>query len=248
VFVALDERPDLSLILPAYNEASRLSESIGRVGSYIARSPHATEVILVDDGSTDDSRALAEALAQTRPWLRVVGHSRNRGKGAAVRYGVETARATELIAFLDADLTIPVDLLDELADRVRGGRADIAIASRFVPGSVVRRPLARQVMGYGFRAFVRVLVPTGVEDTQCGGKVYRAALARELFAQQRLNGFSFDAEVLYIARRRGTQIVEVPFALVQNHDTSLHLMKDALRMLGDLLVIRVNAALGRYCP
>jgi dolichyl-phosphate beta-glucosyltransferase len=218
-----------------------------RIDAYVAAAALDLEVLIVDDGSRDETRSVAERLAKTRPWLRVFGHAINRGKGAAVRSGIERARATELIGFLDADLSIPVELLDELTARVRGG-ADIAIASRFVPGSRVHRPLVRQIMGYGFRAFVRMLVPTGVQDTQCGGKLYRAALARQIFAQQRVRGFSFDAEVMYIARRMGARVVEVPFALVQNHDTSLHLMKDALRMLRDLVEIRINAALGRYCP
>lgn len=202
----------------------------------------------MDDGSDDATRSIAERLAENRPWLRVFAHERNRGKGAAVRSGVERARATELIAFLDSDLSIPVELLNDLTSRVRSGQADIAVASRFVPGSKVRRPLVRQLMGYGFRTLVRLLVPTGVQDTQCGGKLYRAPLARQIFAQQRVSGFSFDAEVLYIARRMGVRVAEVPFTLVQNHDTSLHLMKDALRMVRDLLEIRINAALGRYCP
>jgi dolichyl-phosphate beta-glucosyltransferase len=241
-----EARPRLSLILPAFNEAARLPGTIRRVEAYFGNRLAETEVIVVDDGSTDGTGRGAEELSATRPWLRVLRQHANRGKGAAVRRGVQDARAEDLIAFLDADLTIPVELLHDLTTRVRQGGADIAIASRFVRGSRNRRPLIRRAMGRGFRFFVKLLVPTGLEDTQCGGKVYRSDAARYLFARQRLDGFCFDAEVLFIARREGLRVVEVPFELVQERRTSLHLLKEGLRMLSDLVQIRVNAALGRY--
>lgn len=237
--------PSLSLVLPAYNEATRLPGSIAGVEAYLVRRRVAAEVIVVDDGSTDATALVAEHLAETRPWLRLVRWPRNRGKGAAVRRGVRESRATELIAFLDADLTIPIEILDALVGRVRSG-ADIAIASRYVPGSLVRRPLIRRLMGTTFRFFVQRIVPTGLQDTQCGGKCYRAAVARDLFQRSRIDGFAFDAEVLFLARRAGLRVVEVPFTLVQERDTSIHLLKDTLRMLADLVRIRVHAALGRY--
>lgn len=240
-----EARPSLSLILPAFNEAAALPGSIARIEAYLARLRMAAEVIVVDDGSRDATATVAEHLAETRSWLRLLRQPRNRGKGAAVRRGVREARASELVAFFDADLAIPVELLGDLIARVRSG-ADIAIASRFVSGSVVRRPLIRKAMGIGFRFFVRAIVPTGLADTQCGGKCYRAAVAGDLYARQLLDGFAFDAEVLYLARRAALRIVEVPFTLVQEHRTSIHLLKDTLRMLRDLVRIRVNAAQGRY--
>lgn len=202
-------------------------------------------MVVVDDGSTDETAPIAARLADSRSWLRLVAQPRHRGKGAAVRRGVAEARSEDLIAFLDADLTIPVELLDDLIARIRDG-ADVAIASRFVKGSVVRRPLIRRAMGTGFRFFVRALVPTGLADTQCGGKVYRAVVAKALYERQRLDGFVFDAEVLYLARQGGYRIAEVPFTLVQERHTSIHLLKDALRMLRDLVRIRLNGARGLY--
>ncbi len=237
--------PDLSLVLPAFNEAPRLPSTVEQVEAYLLERDLRAEVIVVDDGSGDASALVVEHLSESRRWLRLIRQPRNRGKGAAVRRGVQASRGTDYVAFLDADLTIPVELLDDLLARMRDG-ADIAIASRYVPGSIVRRPFVRLAMGDAFRVFVKLLVPTGLEDTQCGGKCYRADVARDLYARQRIDGFAFDAEVLYLARRRGLRIVEVPFTLVQERRTSIHLLKDTLRMLRDLARIRTNDALGRY--
>ncbi len=168
----------------------------------------------------------------------------HRGKGAAVRAGVLHASGDPIV-FLDADLTIPVDIIDRFLQRIDEG-ADIAIASRYVPGSVVRRPWWRRLLGTSFRACVHALVPTGVQDTQCGGKAYTAEAAKDLFMRQRLDGFAFDAEVLFLARCAGYRVREIPFTLVQDHETSLNLAAQAPRMLGDLLRIRANATLRRY--
>jgi glycosyltransferase involved in cell wall biosynthesis len=168
----------------------------------------------------------------------------HRGKGAAVRAGVLSATGDPIV-FLDADLTIPVEIIDTFVRAIDEG-ADIAIASRYVSGSVVRRPWWRRFMGSSFRACVRTLVPTGVQDTQCGGKAYTAEAAKDLFLRQRLHGFAFDAEVLFLARRARYRIREIPFALVQDGETSINFAAQAPRMLRDLVRIRVNHFLGRY--
>ncbi|TMD61188.1 MAG: glycosyltransferase [Chloroflexi bacterium] len=233
----------LSLILPAYNEADRIPASLERIGSYLS-SAEGTEVIVVDDGSVDQTALLVEHLAESRPWLRLIRKA-HRGKGAAVRSGVRDAQATELVAFLDADLTIPIEVLDSLVAAVREG-ADVAVASRYVPGAIVHRPIIRQAMTVGFRFFVRALVPTALQDTQCGAKCYRAEVARDLYARSRIDGFAFDAEVLYIARLRGYRLVELPVALIQDRRTSIHLLRDTFRMVRDLARIRLNAMRGKY--
>lgn len=149
------------------------------------------------------------------------------------------------IAFLDADLSIPVEVLGELVAALRDG-ADIAVASRYVPGSSVERPLLRRVMSHAYRWLVRLVVPTGLQDTQCGGKAYTAEAARALFSRQAVDGFAFDAEVLYAARQQGYRVSEVPFALVQPHHSSVHLLSDAPRMVRDLVRIRWRALRGKY--
>ncbi|MEK7284828.1 MAG: glycosyltransferase, partial [Chloroflexota bacterium] len=168
----------------------------------------------------------------------------HRGKGAAVRTGVLQASGDPIV-FLDADLTIPAEIVTEfLAALARG--ADIAVASRYVAGSRVHRPWWRSVMSGTFRVFARAVVPTGVQDTQCGAKAYRTEVARELFSRQRLDGFAFEVEVLFLARRAGYRIVEIPFTLRQQGPTSVDLLRDGVRMLGDTIRIRILAALGRY--
>lgn len=168
----------------------------------------------------------------------------HRGKGGAVRAGVLAARGDPII-FIDSDLTIPVAIIERFL-RALGDGADIAIASRYVPGSVVRRPWWRTLLGVVYRWFVHLLVPVSVSDTQCGGKAYTAKAARDLFARSRLDGFTFDAEVLYLAARRGYRVTEIPFTLVQDRVTSIDFLAETPRMLRDLFVIRANSLLGRY--
>ena len=205
------------------------------------------EIIVADDGSTDDTRnVVGDATRELASghleihYLPLAHH----GKGSAVRAGILAARG-DPVAFLDADLSIPVDVLDHLLAAVRDG-ADIAVASRYVPGSTVRRPLLRRAMSNVYRWLVRAIVPTGLRDTQCGGKAYTAEAARALFTRQTLPGFAFDAEILFIARRRGYRVAEVPLALVQPRGSSTHLLRDAPRMVRDLLLIRWRAARGAY--
>jgi dolichyl-phosphate beta-glucosyltransferase len=168
----------------------------------------------------------------------------HRGKGGAIRAGVMAARGDPIV-FLDSDLTIPVELIDRFVRALNEG-ADIAIASRFVKGSVIRRPWWRRLMGRSFRKLVHLIVPVDVNDTQCGGKAYTAEAAKDLFARSRLDGFSFDAEILFLARRAGYRVKEIPFTLIQDRVTSINFVYDAPKMLRDLMLIRVNAMLGRY--
>ncbi len=202
---------------------------------------------MVDDGSTDGTphayATTVETAAASGLQLRYVPIE-HAGKGAAVRAGVRAA-AGDPIVFLDADLTIPVEIVDRFLASLDGG-ADVAVASRFVPGSVEDRPWWRRLMSVTFRALVRTIVPTGIEDTQCGGKAYTAEAARLLFARQRLDGFAFDAEVLYIARLHRLRVAEIPFELHQRTETTIDFLADAPRMLVDLFRIRWNAARGAY--
>lgn len=237
----------LSLILPAYNEARRLPASLLRCAEYLGERGLPAEIIVVDDGSTDGTPHAYATTVETAATRRVtfrylpIAHA---GKGAAVRAGVRAA-AGDPIVFLDSDLTIPVEILDRFLPCLDGG-ADVAIASRFVRGSVEDRPWWRRLMSATYRGLVRTIVPTGVKDTQCGGKAYTAEAARLLFGCQRLDGFAFDAEVLFIARLRGLRVVEIPFELHQRTDTTIDFLADAPRMLVDLFRIRWNAARGRY--
>jgi dolichyl-phosphate beta-glucosyltransferase len=161
-----------------------------------------------------------------------------------VREGVRVAKGDPII-FLDSDLTIPVEIVDKFLRAISDG-ADVAIASRYVPGSVVRRPWWRSLLGVVFRRCVHLLVPVDVSDTQCGGKAYTAEAAKDLFRRSRLEGFSFDAEVLFLARRAGYRVREIPFTLVQDRVTSISFLRETPRMLRDLFLIRLNSLRGRY--
>ena len=205
------------------------------------------EIIVADDGSTDATpKVFATAVgALSRSHIQFhLLQLPHRGKGSAVRAGVQAAKGDPIV-FLDSDLTIPVEIIDRFVQALNEG-ADIAIASRYVKGSVVKRPWWRRFMGSGFRACVHALVPTDVQDTQCGGKAYTAEAAKDLFHRQRLHGFAFDAEVLFLARRAHYRVREIPFALVQDHETSINFAAQAPRMMRDLIRIRVNDVLGRY--
>jgi len=237
----------LTLVLPAYNEARRIEESLGRCAEFFRDRDLTAEIILADDGSTDATADVFHRAKLTHGHLGLafkVLRLPHRGKGAAVRAGMEAATGDPIV-FLDADLTIPVEIIDVFMDALDTG-ADIAIASRYVAGSVVDRPWWRRVMGDVFRAVVHLLVPTNIRDTQCGGKMYTAEAAKDLFAKQRLNGFAFDAEVLFLARRAGYTVREIPFALRQHGETRIDFLADTPKMLRDLFVIRLNDARGLY--
>ncbi|HEX9495264.1 MAG TPA: glycosyltransferase [Candidatus Limnocylindria bacterium] len=237
----------LSLILPAYNEARRLPASLARCAEYFRARGMAAEIIVVDDGSTDSTATAyagaVESLPRTQLQYRFLelAHS---GKGAAVRSGVAAA-AGDPIVFLDTDLTIPVETIDAFMGALADG-ADIVVASRYVPGSIVERPWWRVAMGTVYRACVHLIVPIDVNDTQCGGKMYTAEAAKDLFGRATLGGFAFDAEVLYIARRRGYRVAETPVQIHQLGRTSVSFLRDTPTMLRDLFRIRWNGLRGRY--
>jgi dolichyl-phosphate beta-glucosyltransferase len=205
------------------------------------------EIIVADDGSTDATPKVFSSAVGTlsRPHIQFhLLQLRHRGKGAAVRAGVAAAKGDPIV-FLDSDLTIPVDIIDRFVRALNEG-ADIAVASRYVKGSVVKRPWWRSLLGVVFRRCVHLLVPVDVKDTQCGGKAYTAEAASTLFPKSRLDGFSFDAEVLFLARRAGYRVTEIPFTLVQDRVTSIDFVAQAPRMLRDLVRIRLNTLRGKY--
>jgi dolichyl-phosphate beta-glucosyltransferase len=239
--------PVLSLILPAFNEARRLPASLARCAEFFRSRGLAAEIIVADDGSTDGTAAAYAGAVEDLPRAQLryryleLAHG---GKGSAVRAGVAAA-AGDPIVFLDADLTIPVETIDAFLRALQDG-ADIVVASRYVPGSVVDRPWWRVVMGWVYRTAVHAIVPIDVHDTQCGGKMYTAEAAKDLFERARLGGFAFDAEVLFIARGRGYRVVETPVEIHQRAHTSVSFLRDTPLMLRDLVVIRWNGMRGRY--
>jgi dolichyl-phosphate beta-glucosyltransferase len=236
--------PFLSIIIPAYNEATRLDSSLTPLFSYLEAQPYTSEILLVENGSTDDTYRLACSYAVEHPQLRVL-QSKQRGKGLAVRYGMLEA-AGEYRFMCDADFSIPVDQISRFIPPALEN-CDIAIASREAPGAVrYNEPFHRHFVGRGFNLLIRMLALPGLHDTQCGFKCFSAAAAEILFRKQTLPGWSFDVEVLFIARKMGYSITEIPVPWYFNPDSKVKVLRDASRMGFDLFKIRLNAIQGVY--
>jgi dolichyl-phosphate beta-glucosyltransferase len=236
--------PWLSVIVPAYNEERRLPATLEKLRAYLSRQPFSHDVWVVDNGSTDRTADLVRSFAQRYPALRLV-QSSVRGKGVAVRTGMLAAQG-QYRFLCDADLSMPVEEF-ELFYPPRLIGADVAIGSREAEGS--RRfgePGYRHLTGRVFSLAVKLLVMRGFEDTQCGFKCFRAAAAEDLFSRQRFDGWSFDVEVLYLARRRGFSIREIPVSWHYQPDSRIRLMGDSLRMFTDLIRIRWFDLRGLY--
>lgn len=230
-------RPHLSLIIPAYNEGTRLPRTLPLIVQFAKR--RGAEVIVVDDGSSDGT---ADIVRKTKD-VHLVQNGRNRGKGFSVRHGMLESTG-EWRLFMDADLSTPLSEVDKLL----AAGTPVAIGSRAVAGANITKPqpFLRRLAGTAFRWLVSVLVFPGIRDTQCGFKLFRKDAAEAIFSRQRIEGFSFDVEALFLARKAGYQITEVP---VEWHDDPLskvHPVRDAYRMFHDILKIRWNALLGRY--
>jgi dolichyl-phosphate beta-glucosyltransferase len=236
--------PWLSVVIPAYNEERRLPATLERLQGYLSRQSFSYEILVVDNGSTDRTAAIVREFGRRVPAVRLA-QTPIRGKGVAVRTGMLRA-AGQYRFFCDADLSMPVEEFDrfyppKLAD------ADVAIASREAEGAHrFDEPPYRHFTGRFFSLAVKLLILRGFEDTQCGFKCFRGAAAEDLFSRQRFNGWSFDVEVLYLARRRGYRIREVPITWHYQSDSRIRLVNDSLRMLTDLLRIRWNGMRGIY--
>ncbi len=237
----------LSILIPAYNESADIEATLEATQAHLRQGGLQGEVIVVDDGSTDDTAQIVTRYAERHPAVRLLRNERNRGKGYSVRRGILEARG-EILIFTDADSSTPLSETAKLLDAIRTGGADGAIGSRALPESRIERPQPwfRRAMGWVFRQLVRLLVLPGFRDTQCGFKAFSAAAAREVFRRQTLDGFAFDVEVLFIAWKLGYHIKEVPVRWLDSHDSRVRPVRDSARMFLDLLRIRLRAARGAY--
>ncbi len=236
---------DVSVVIPAYNEAGRIVETLSRVAKYLAGLGRPYEIIVVDDGSTDETAALVAEFA--REAGQAVGLIRrpHTGKGAAVRAGMLVARGRFRL-MCDADLSMPVEEFDKFIPLLEAG-VPVVIGSREAPGA--RRydePPHRHLMGRVYNRLIQLLVLPGIEDTQCGFKGFRAEAAAELFSRQTLSGFGFDVEVLFIARRLGYPVREVPINWYYMPGSKVKPLRDTWWMLREMLRVRLNALCGRY--
>lgn len=236
--------PLLSLIVPAYNEESRLPATLTRISDALTARGVPYEVLVVVNGSTDRTEDVVKAAAKLDPNIRLIVTPLG-GKGRAVRIGVAEARG-ERVVFADADLSTPIDEVIGLTDQLND-RYQVVIASREGRGARrVGEPYIRHLMGRVFNLLVQVMAVRGIQDTQCGFKAFTRACARDVFSRQRIVGFGFDVEVLFVARRLGYGIKEVPVTWEYAASSRVDPLKDTIRMFRDVVRVRINALRGEY--
>jgi dolichyl-phosphate beta-glucosyltransferase len=241
--------PELSVIVPSYNEEKRLPRTLGRIREYFATRPLAgdqIEVLVVDDGSTDGTARVAREWAIQWPSVRLVSNDGNRGKGYSVRHGMLEARG-RFALFTDADLSAPIEECEKLFAALNAGN-DVAIGSRAIDRSLIsaRQSWIRESAGIIFNLLVRLFTWLPFHDTQCGFKIFDREKSKIVFEQQRIQGWGFDPEILFLAKRHGLRAAEVPVRWAHDEGTKVHVLKASLTMFGDLIYIRWNWLTGRY--
>lgn len=233
-----DVAPQLTVVIPAYNESRRLPPTLRTVERFLREGNRRSELIIVDDGSSDDTAAGVDQMIREGLKLHLLRHDGNRGKGAAVRTGM-LAASGDIVLFTDADLSTPIEDVERLIAALEAG-ADVAIGSRALDRSLIEvpQPWIRDRMGRVFNLFVQAILLPGLKDTQCGFKAFRRDAARDLFGATEADGFEFDTEVLYRAKRSGLRIREIPVHWRNNPDTRVNAVSDSARMLLGLFRIR----------
>jgi dolichyl-phosphate beta-glucosyltransferase len=226
------------VVIPAYNEESRLPPTIKEIHRFLVHRSYDAEILVVDDGSRDRTRAVAKEAEAVCPSLRVLGYPKNRGKGFAVKTGV-LAATRDAILFSDADLSTPIEELDRLWSWMDRGY-DVVVASRSRHSSdvVVRQPFYREYMGRTFNMIVSMIAVRGIRDTQCGFKLFRRDAAHRIFSRLATDGFAFDVEALLRARKSGLRIAEVGVRWINSPQSRVHPVRDSARMLLEILRMR----------
>jgi glycosyltransferase involved in cell wall biosynthesis len=235
--------PFLSIVIPAHNEQNRLPGTLEQIFHFLEQQTFTSEVIVVENGSTDQTYQLAQQFAKQHANMRVLQSSK--GKGAAVQHGMLNAKG-EYRFMCDADLSMPVqEIVKFIPPKLQD--FDIAIASREAKGAVrYNEPAYRHWGGRGINFIIQILILPGLNDTQCGFKCFRAEVAEDVFKRQTLLGWSFDIELLYVARRRGYRILEIPIHWYHFADSKVNALRDAVRMIQDIFHIHANARRGTY--
>ena len=238
---------DLSIVIPAYNEDARLPKSLEHIFAYLQTQPYRAEIIVVNDGSSDRTSEIVNASVQKYPGLRLLSNSGNRGKGFSVRRGMLEARG-KIALFTDADLSTPIEEAGKLLEPLQDGGYDVAIGSRAVDRSLieVHQPVIREQAGIFFNRLVQWIMGIELSDTQCGFKAFRMDRARIIFEQQRVEHFGFDPEILFLAKRHGLRVAEVPVRWSHVSASKVNVAADGIRMFLELLWIRWNAVRGCY--
>lgn len=242
------DRTQVAIVVPAFNESRRLTDNLLTLLSYLQTFRPNAELIVVDDGSTDDTAEVAEALFARWPDVdaRVLRSARNRGKGHAVRAGLLAARAP-IALFSDADLSTPITELPKIVEPIDAGEFDVVFGSRALDRSLIgqRQPWRREQGGKVFNGIVRLLTGLPFSDTQCGFKAFRMEAARPVIEQAQIDGFGFDVELLFLAQRAGLRLLEVPVRWDHNEGSKVHIVRDSLQMFSEVVSLRRRVARGR---
>jgi len=238
--------PTYSIVIPAYNEAARIGNALEQVVACVRQRGWSADVVVVDDGSRDQTAEIVRAFAKDHSEVRLLQNPGNHGKGYSVRNGILHSFG-EVVMFTDADLSAPIEEADGLFAAIAAG-ADIAIGSRWLERTrqTIRQPLYRQFFGRCFNAVTRAVMGLPYADTQCGFKAFTRAAAQTIFQLQTIERWGFDPEILFIARKRGYRIDEVAVSWAHDERTRISYLKDGARMLQDIAIVRWNALLGRY--
>jgi len=242
----LSNRPKYSIVIPAYNEGQRITATLDKVLAYIGQQGWHTEVIVVDDGSRDDTPAIVRSYAQRHPVVRLLQNPGNRGKGYSVRHGMLNARG-DLLLFSDADLSSPIHEATKLFAALADG-AEVAIGSRWLRSEMQteRQPFYRQLFGRVFNLHLRILLGLAFKDTQCGFKAFTARAAQTLFSRQKIERWGFDPELLFLARKFGLPVREVAVEWAHDDRSKISYTKDGLHMGLETLKVRWYSLTGKY--
>lgn len=232
---------DVSIVVPAFDEANSIRATLEELSTWLDGTGLGWEILVVDDGSSDGTAEVVREFSAQRPGVRVLIQDRNRGKGAAVRNGVQHS-AGEVVAFIDADLPYRLQNLGDAIALVRSGAADVVVGGRDLPSSETdpSYPLIRQLTGRTFSLFVQAFLVPGIPDTQCGLKAFSRSAASMLFSESTLDGFGFDFEILFLAKKYGYRIDRIPVGLSHRHESKVKIVRDSFRMMRDLIRVRLN--------
>jgi glycosyltransferase involved in cell wall biosynthesis len=238
--------PQLSIVIPAYNESARIEATLDRVMSCVETQGWDAEVLVVDDGSKDETAEIVKLWMERYPRLHLIQNPGNRGKGYSVRNGLLQA-AGDIVMFTDADLSAPMEEAGLLLTAIDSG-ADVAIGSRWMDRTrqTIHQPLYRQFFGRCFNAITRGVMGLPFRDTQCGFKAFRRETAQVIFRLQRIERWGFDPEILFIARKLKYRILEVPVTWGHDERSRMSYLKDGMKMLEEMAIIRYNSLAGRY--
>lgn len=242
----MEQYPKYSIVIPAYNESARIPSTLRSVVDCIRARGWDAEVVVVNDGSHDDTAAVVREIGLSAPEVRLLENPKNRGKGYSVRHGILHALG-DIVMFTDADLSSPIEEAEGLFAAIAQG-ADMAIGSRWLATSrqTHRQPLYRQFFGRCFNLLTRMVMNLPFADTQCGFKAFTRTAAQTVFQLQTIERWGFDPEILFIALKRGYQIKEVPVSWAHDARTRISYLRDGLQMLKELAIVRWNALIGRY--